>query len=172
MVYNVDYEATVSQGPGHGSGVRHVQHFHAQTPGQRIPSAGTIPQFRCLGTFRGGVPHRMYRKQGSKLLATAPETYHAPSARDRKAGIPPVPERLANQPGILPCLRPCTVPKLICRRWAHRPCRQPFSERRRAMLSLVTLNVQGLNPYRADNRVKLATLIEQARRHRWDIVFV
>ena len=30
------------------------------------------------------------------------------------------------------------------------------------------LNVQGLNPYRADNRVKMATLIEHARQHTWD----
>ena len=29
--------------------------------------------------------------------------------------------------------------------------------------------MQGLNPYRADNRIKIATLIKEAREHKWDL---
>ena len=66
-------------------------------------------------------------------------------------------------------LRPCTVATLFSHRRRHRQARQPPNLQ---SIELRVLNVQGLNVYREDNRVKLATVIEQARKGKWDVAFL
>ena len=67
-------------------------------------------------------------------------------------------------------LQPCRVHDLYSRRRSYRPKAIPFDPRK--PLNVSALNVQELNPYRADNRIKLAALVEQARFHKWDLAFL
>ena len=125
---------------------------------------------RREGIFRGGMPRSVHKFIGGKNRVTSQEPYHTPSlgqAGQRRG--PRVQAESVSEFGPRH-LRPCTVEDLISRRRKYRSKCTPIAKNQHVELRV--LNVQGLNPYRADNRIKLAALITQAREHAWDIALL
>ena len=122
---------------------------------------------RRLGLFYGGSPLRVsIDPRGGRRLLRARRNNRTPgSTRAPGTHVRPARPELATN-----SMHPCKLLDLYSRRRGFRTRSTPLNPRR--PLILCTLNVQELNPYRADNRVKMAALLEQARFHRWDVALL